>query len=606
MILQALNEYYERKSSDPDDQLAPFGFEWKEMPFIIELSEHGEFIQLEDTREVDGNKKRGKRYLIPKSQIRAGAKAYEKPNLLWDHYGFVLEYAKRGSNSEPSPKDIETARLQHEHFIKRTWAMREAMPNEKGVNAVLEFLEHGDSEKLLQTEQWKDCANIKGCNLSFRIQGRRELVCQSKEVINFVQYNANIDRGEEEKSGICLVTGERSEIERLHPSISGVGAKPAPLAAVNDGSLPSLSSFAKSQGFNFPVIKKVAFAYTTALNHLLRKGSSQRIQVGDTSTVFWTEKDSGLETAIPNIFNEPPKDDPDRNTNAVKALYQSINHGLLSNDEGKTKFYVLGLAPNAARIAIRFFNVATVAELARRIKQHFDDLEIIHSERDLPHLPLFRLLVSVATQGKADNIPPNLGGEVMRSILEGLPYPQTLLAATVRRIKSEQSKKDAKINKSVQNVTYPRAAIIKACLNRVACYTKQDIKEEIKVSLDENNTNPGYLLGRLFSVLEKIQQEAINPKATIRDRYYGTASSTPVMVFSTLMKLKNHHLSKLENRGRATNFEKLLGQIMDGIDDFPANLALDDQGRFAIGYYHQRHALPGYFQRIKTEEKGEE
>jgi CRISPR-associated protein Csd1 len=293
--------------------------------------------------------------------------------------------------------------------------------------------------------------------------------------------------------------------------------------------------------------------------------------------VFWADRPTDFETLPVDIFGEPTKDDPDRNVLAVRSLYTAIDHGLLENDTGQVRFFALGLAPNAARIAIRFWQHGTVAEMAGRIKQHFDDLEIERSPRDPPYLSLFRLLVSVATQGKADNIPPNLGGELMRSILAGLPYPQTLLTAAVRRIRAERE------------VTHARAALIKACVNRATRYSDPAIEEELTMSLDDANTNVGYRLGRLFAVLEKIQEEA-NPgiNATIRDRYYGAASSTPVTVFSTLLKLKNHHLSKLENRGRAVNLEKRVGEIMEGLSDFPAQLPIADQGRFAIGYYHQR------------------
>jgi CRISPR-associated protein Csd1 len=215
--------------------------------------------------------------------------------------------------------------------------------------------------------------------------------------------------------------------------------------------------------------------------------------------------------------------------------------------------------------------------MAARIRRHFDDLAIERSQRDPPYLSLFRLLVSLATQGKADNIPPNLGGELIRSVLADLPYPQTLVAAAVRRIRAEHQ------------VTYPRAALIKACVNRATRYGNPEMKEELKMSLDEANRNVGYRLGRLFAVLEKIQEEA-NPgiNATIRDRYYGAAASNPVTVFSTLLRLKNHHVAKLENRGRAVNMEKRIGEIIEGIGDFPAQLSLADQARFAIGYYHQR------------------
>ncbi|MGB7541864.1 MAG: type I-C CRISPR-associated protein Cas8c/Csd1, partial [Burkholderiales bacterium] len=270
--------------------------------------------------------------------------------------------------------------------------------------------------------------------------------------------------------------------------------------------------------------------------------------------------------------------------------YKSIDNGLIEKDEGKTRFFVLGLAPNAARIAIRFWHNATVADMATRVRQHFDDLAIVRAEFDPPYPTLFRLLVSVATQGKAENIPPNLSGELMRSVLAGLHYPQTLLAAAVRRIRAEHE------------VTYIRAALIKACINRATRYSSPNIEEELKMSLDESNTNAGYRLGRLFAVLEKIQEEA-NPglNATIRDRFYGAASSTPVTVFSTLLKLKNHHLSKLENRGRAVNLEKRIGEIMDGVADFPAQLPLSDQGRFAVGYYHQRQ---DFFKKHDTSNEG--
>ena len=241
---------------------------------------------------------------------------------------------------------------------------------------------------------------------------------------------------------------------------------------------------------------------------------------------------------------------------------------------------------------MRFWQVTTVGELASHIAQHFEDIRIKHSNTQPDYLPLFWLLASTAALGKADNIPPNLAGCTLRAILECRPYPYTLLAAAVQRCRAERE------------ISYPRAALIKGCLNRATRYLNQEHKEELKVSLDPDNPNPGYRLGRLFAVLEKIQEEAspgIN--ATIRDRYYGSASSTPVAVFPTLIKLSKHHLGKLENRGREINFERMLGEIIDGIGDFPPYLSLDEQGRFAIGYYHQRQNF--FSKQESTEPQGD-
>ena len=308
------------------------------------------------------------------------------------------------------------------------------------------------------------------------------------------------------------------------------------------------------------------------------------MQVGDASTVFWAEKDSTFEQQFGDFFGEPPKDDPDKGSRAVEALYKSINSGALYRDVGtKGRFYVLGLSPNASRISIRFWIVNTIAGMADKIQQHFEDLRITHGPKERDFVSLFRLLVSTAVQGKAENIPPNLAGDTMLSILQGLPYPQTLLQASIRRIRAEHT------------VTYARAALIKAWINRSTRFKTSNVEEELKMSLDENNTNIGYRLGRLFAALEKIQQEA-NPgiNATIRDKFYGAASGTPVAVFGNLMRLKNHHLSKLDSTGRRIFLERLLGRILDGVDAgtaFPPHLSLEDQGRFAIGYYHQMQAF---------------
>ncbi|EIJ33767.1 type I-C CRISPR-associated protein Cas8c/Csd1 [Thiothrix nivea] len=557
MILQALYDYYQRKSASPDSALAPAGFEYKEIPFILEISADGKLVQIEDTRTGDGKKKRAKSERVPQGVKKTSGVA---ANLLWDNAEYVL-----GVDTKGKPERVKE---QQAAFAERIRQLNIADQDE-GIAAVLAFLGNPDAEVLQRQPQWEEIAATNP-NLTFRLQGQPHLVCQSRQVQTALM-NTVSDEG---AKATCLLTGDQAEIERLHPSIKGVWGAQTAGANIISFNLDAFTSYGKSQSFNAPVSKEAAFAYTTALNHLLGKDSTQRMQVGDASTVFWAEKEHPLEDDFTALWGaaDNNKDDPDRNTNAVKALYKAVEeYGRTPALGEETRFFILGLAPNAARISIRFWHTGTVREVSQRIVEHFELLRIERSERDAEFLPLWLLLRSIALLGKSENVPPNLAGEVIRCILEGLPYPQTLLASAVRRIRAEQE------------VTYPRAALIKAYLNRL------NPTEKLAVSLDLANMNVGYRLGRLFAVLEKIQEEAqpgIN--ATIRDRYYGAASATPVTVFSTLMKLKNHHLSKMDNKGRVNNLEKLLGEIMAGIADFPAHLSLPDQGRFAIGYYHQR------------------
>jgi CRISPR-associated protein Csd1 len=328
--------------------------------------------------------------------------------------------------------------------------------------------------------------------------------------------------------------------------------------------------------------EKASFKYTTALNHLLGKDSNQKLQVGDVTTVFWSDRQNHLEDDFRDLFDEPEKDDPHKLTEKVKSLLKSVDTGAMPSDEEdkETRFFILGLSPNAARISIRFWHTGTVAEYSHKIARHFHDLEIVHAQHQRDYFSIWWLLRSVAALGKSENIPPNLAGDWMRAILNGSPYPQTLFQSAIRRIHVERE------------VSYERASIIKACLNRKGQSQHQSEKEMV-VSLDKDNTNPGYRIGRVFAVLEKIQEESspgIN--ATIRDRYYAAASGTPASVFPILLRMKNHHLGKLE-KGREIYFEKLLGEVISAVpaDGFPAQLSLPDQGRFAIGYYHQRQAF---------------
>lgn len=581
MILQELVHYYERKAQDPDSALAPEGFEQKEIPFVIVLDEAGGLVQIEDTRTLVGKKKRARSYLVPQGVKKTSGVA---ANLLWDNAEYVLGVVAKGKPE----RVIE----QHAAFKAR---LTELPANDAGIIAISAFLANLPQDRLAQDPAWEEIVATNP-NLTFQLLGDAELVCQRADVVAHLLAGESTP-AQESAQGICLVTGQPAEIERLHPSIKGVWGAQSSGANIVSFNQRSFESYGKEQkqGENAPVSKQVVFAYTTALNHLLGKDSTQRMQVGDASTVFWADKECLLEKSFASFWSEPGKDDPDRNTLAVKALFDSIQQGSLNVSDEKTRFFVLGLAPNAARIAVRFWLTGTVKDFNQRIARHFEDIAIAHGSNEPPYLSLFRLLVNTAGQGKAENIPPSLGGDTLRAILSGLPYPDSLIFAAIRRIRADQSKKNSASGRLEENVNYPRAALIKACINRKTRFQHPNdpaFQEELKVSLDLCNTHPGYRLGRLFAVLEKIQEEA-HPglNATIRDRFYGAASSTPVTVFSNLMKLSKHHLAKIENKGRAVNLEKWIGEIMNGLTDFPALLTIADQGRFAIGYYHQKQAF---------------
>lgn len=575
MILQALAKYYERIPTAAQE-----GFQQQEIPFIIVLTRQGDFAGLIDTRESDGKKKKGRSFIVPKAVKRSSGIA---SNLLWDNPAYVLGRPKPDKKKD-TQKPLERARDQQKEFIASIKKTFSDTPADEGISAVMHFLEKRDYERLFNHPLWPEIEEI-GANITFQIEGDTELLCQRDSVKNAIQ-NSSVEAKADLQ--ICLISGETDMPARLHTAIKGVWGAQSSGANIVSFNLDAFRSFGKEQGFNAPVGMKSEFAYTTALNTLLAKGSRQRIQVGDASTVFWTAKKHKIEDDLSEIFGEPVKENPDQDYKQLIAIYRSPATGAKPELDPTTKFYILGLAPNASRIAIRFWYTGSVHEIADNIYQHFDDIEIERPPSQPKHLSIFRLLVSTALQGKSENIQPNLAGDFMKAILTRTPYPDTLLSSAIRRIRAEHE------------ITYPRVSLIKAILVRSSRFHKTNQLKEVGMSLDKSNANAGYRLGRLFAVLEKIQEEA-NPgiNTTIRDRFYGSASSTPVTVFPHLMKLKNHHLAKLENRGRAVNLDKLIGEIVDDINDLPGYLSLDDQGRFAVGYYHQRQ---DFFKKKDTHE----
>lgn len=579
MILQALVEYYDRIIQDEVSDLEPEGFKRVAIPFVIVLRNDGSLLGIDNTRTGEGRRTRARTYIVPK--IFEGSRTVNvKANLLWDKASYVFGVSQAG----------KAARLkkQKEKFLSTILDYFPEQNADDGVKAVVNFIER-HQESIKAYPEWEEI-KTKDPILAFRLDGEQTLICNRDTVKEAI---AKKNKTVTSEKGLCLVTGKMDTLTRLENPIKGLrgsGKGESHLVSFNDS---AYWSHGKTYGANAPVSKYASSAYVTAINSMQREGSRQWIKVGDATTIFWAEKKHELEDWFADIFGEPAKGDSEQDYAAIKALFKSPETGAKPLLDNNIKFYVLGLSPNASRIAIRFWYAGTVAEVEENIRQHFEDMSIVHAAYEMPHCPLNEVLAATAVEtkdpkktnrvyfrGKYYDVTPNLAGDFMKAILAGMPYPDTLLSSAVRRIRAEHE------------ITYPRASLIKAVLVRNARFYSKNEKE-VDMALDLNNSDPGYLLGRLFAVLEKVQIESAGGEgkinATIRDRFYSSASSTPVAVFAHLMKLKNHHLAKLENYKNF--YEKLIGEITDKIsadNAYPTHLSLDDQGRFAVGYYHQR------------------
>lgn len=559
MILQALNAYYQRLRNSPEVDIPLPGFGKQKISFCLVIDGKGKLLQIKDLREMSGRKPIPIQLLVP--QIDKKRTVDIEPNFAWDNTGYILGMDNKGKPKRSLECFKSFKELQHkvgDHI------------EDVGLNAFLKFLDTWNPEKALELEKWEEMA---GTNLVFQLDGDRCYI-QDRPLVQeaWSRFSAAKDK---DLIATCLVSGERAPIARLHPPIKGVRGAQTSGAGIVSFNLDAFESYGKTQNFNAPISETVAFTYTTVLNHLLKFEGRQKVQIGDATTVFWTERESPIEAFMGVILN--PIDEAGDLLN-IRLFLEAVRDGKMYPELGDpdNKFYILGLSPNASRLSVRFWHVSSVADIAKKIGQHFRDLAIIKQYENNPEFPgIWHLLRQTAVQGKTENIPPLLAGAVMRSILTGAAYPQTLLSSIIGRIRADQ------------DINYLRTAIIKACLVRK--FRLNHIDKEVTMALDKESTNVAYRLGRLFAVLEKAQKDAVpGANTTIKDRYYGSASATPRVVFPRLLRLAQHHIQKAEY-GRWN--DKMIEEIMGDLSEFPAHLSLDDQGMFAIGYYHQRQAF---------------
>jgi CRISPR-associated protein Csd1 len=568
MILQALSDYYERLKDNSDADIPLLGFGRQKIHFAVVINRRGELLQIRDIRETLKKKQVPKQLTVPEGVKRASNIA---PNFMWDNTGYVMG----ADNKENNKRTLQcfSALKELHHIIGGNL-------NDEGMEAVLYFLDSWNPAEALNLTHWKEIA---GMNLVFQLDGDLQYMHERPKI-----QDAWLKYYQDESSdqfATCLVSGKQAPIARLHPKIKGVGGAQTSGAAIISFNLEAFLSYEKKQNFNAPVSEDIAFAYTTALNYLLRFESRQKVRIGDAATVFWTERESPIEGFMGMIL-DPREDSGD--LKEVRDFLEAVRDGKkpAKLNDSDIKFYILGLSPNASRLSVRFWHVSTVGDISAKIGLHFNDLSIIKNFDSDPEFPgIWQLLRETAILRKSDNISPVLAGSVMRSILTGAFYPQSLMMAVINRIRADQT------------VNYLRATLIKGCLVRKYRITNKSM--EVNMALNKESTNIAYLLGRLFAALEKAQKDAIpGANTTIKDRFYGSASATPRTVFPQLLRLAQHHIQKAEY-GR--NTDKMIEEIMQGIQEFPAHLNLDDQGLFAIGYYHQRQAFY-----TKSAEKKEE
>lgn len=574
MILSALYDYYHRCGDLPRK-----GMELKEIGFLIVIDKEGHFLRFEDRRK---DKKQAQKFLVKK---HIGRTSTVVANYLYDNSGYVFGYSDKGD-----------ATLQYQSFKDRVDSIYNLHPGNEAISAVHHFYCQKQQDILEQMKRdplWSDIEknlNKKYSTFSFLMEGDTKIVAEKVELLN-IEDNAQFsDSGQ-----ICLVTGNKAKaVETTTATMIPGSQATAKLVAFQVSS--GYDSYGKTKGGNAPISEDAEFAYTTALNHLLEPNSRNKFIVGSRTFLFWASKndEAGKETeeSIFSMFGFSERDDdPNKNIEQVRKVFTAIYSGEMKTTSDD-KFYILGLSPNSARITVVYWAEIPLREFASTICQHFEDMTVVDTRLEKkPYMSLRNILSTVTLGDKVSDATPNLSDAVVKSIFQGLPYPQTLFASCIRRIRAESGEKD----KNAVHIT--RAAIIKAYLNRL-----KNNEQKIQIMLDKENTNQGYLCGRLFAVLDKIQEEA-NNQHSIRERYMNSASSTPAVVFSTILNLSNHHVENLKNEGRKIYFEKLKQEIISKIDadGFKAQLDLQDQGRFFIGYYHQRQ---DFF--LKNEENNNE
>ena len=573
MILQALTRLFEDLTQQ--GKLSRPGWSPTKISYALCLDETGELTYVVPMlREEQMGKKTQLRPTPMELPSPVTRTVGILPNFLWDNSSYLLGTDEKGK-PERSRSCFQACGELHHKLLDNV--------DSPTAKAILSYFDTWQPKKAQQHPALADCWQelMKGGNLIFRVNGS---FAQDDPTIRWAwnDYYGNV-QGEKQQ---CLVTGKPDVAESVHPAVKGVAGAQSSGAAIVSFNAPAFCSYGKEQSLNAPVGKYAAFAYTAALNYLLSDKPNVH-RIGDTSVVCWAE---GAEPQYDvfaglSLFGD---DLPDTMSEEdLRAALNNLSQGLPCDElklDPNRPFYILGLAPNAARLSVRFFYHNTFGTLMRNIHEHHARMEIVGNRYAVT--PLWAMLRETVNLNTTDKTPsPVLAGAVARSIFMGTAYPAALLEAVMLRIRAERE------------ITSGRAAILKAYYLKNP--TEQCPKEVLTVSLNENSTNIPYTLGRLFAVYEEVQ-EAANPgiNATIKDKYFNSAAATPAVIFPILDNLCQKHLRKLETGFRIYR-DKQIGKLKDVLgESYPIRMSLPEQGSFNLGYYHQKQ-----FRYTKKEDK---
>lgn len=569
MILQALTEYYETLAQS--GKISPPGWGDVKVSYALCIGDDG---ALEQIISVQTPQQKGKKTVLAPQLMKLPAPVKRSSgvlaNFLCDTSSYLLGTDLKGK-PQRALECFRACRALHEKLLGGV--------DSPAARAVLAFFQTWQPEQAASHPALSACLEevLSGSNLVFRFNG----AYVHEDPLIRQAWDDHYQSAEDGPQMVCLVTGKRGPVENIHPSIKNVQGAQSSGAALVSFNAPAFCSYGKEQNYNAPTSKYAAFAYTTALNHLLAD-REHVYRMGDTTVVCWAKCGGDV---YQNLIGWAFFGQESAYTLAdlQRALKNLCSGRAVELDEARLDpdmdFFILGLAPNAARLSVRFFLHNTFGNFLKNAQAHQQRLEIIRPAYDkFDTIPLWKLLDETVNQSSRDKTPsPNMAGEVLRSVLSDAPYPATLLNGVTLRIRAEHT------------VTRGRAAILKAYYLKAP--NKDVPKEVLTVSLNPDSSNIPYNLGRLFSVLEGIQSSA-NPgiNATIKDKYFNSASATPAIVFPVLLNLAQKHLKKLDS-GLRTYYDKQLAKLLSKLGEvYPARLNLPQQGSFQLGYYHQTQA----------------